>query len=130
MYRLFFRNIAAQVRIGIHPFEREGPQRLLVSVETFLADASPADHIDHVVDYDDVRAATLRVAAARHYDLQETLCDALLEEIRRLDARIGAVVVTTAKPDIYHDVEQVGCTKRWLSDPALAVEVALLRAAP
>jgi len=97
------------MRIGIHPQELAAPQRVLLSVWLHCAydDASLPDAIDAVVDYDFLRREILALAASRHFNLQETLC----EQIARLalaDRRVRRVRVRSSKPDIYPDAT-IGC---------------------
>lgn len=109
-YGLFFKRLEVIARIGIHAFEREKPQRLVISIELELdPDALPAaDIIDGALDYDWVRDEVLRLAASRHWDLQETLARTIIETIasRR---EVRRLVVETAKPDVFADVDVVGC---------------------
>lgn len=96
-------------RLGIHPQERAGPQRVIVSVALYCDYGStrPADRIEAVVDYDFLRERIHELAGSRHFELQETLC----EEIATLalaDPRVVGVRVSTLKPDIYPDA-RIGC---------------------
>ena len=70
-----------QADIGFHEFEVGAPQRLLVTVEIWLEDtALPAD--DDPVrawNYDFLRHEVEEIAAARRYNLQETLAHAIFD---------------------------------------------------
>lgn len=108
--RLFLRRHEVQVRIGVHAFEKEAPQRMWIDVDLYvpLSQTTPArDHIDEVVDYDFVREVVAARIASGHIELQETLCDDIAE---RLLAHPGvrAVRVQTSKPDVYPDCKAVG----------------------
>lgn len=107
--RIFLREHAVWVRMGVHEAERLGPQRVIVSVDLFLAPgAAPRnDDIAEVIDYDFVRTEILALAASRHFNLQETFVHAIAA---RCLARAGvaAVRVSSRKPDIYPDCESVG----------------------
>jgi dihydroneopterin aldolase len=106
--RLFLHNLALQARLGIHAFER-APQRVLVSVDLYLDPASlpKRDRIAEAVDYDAVRSDIVALAASRHFKLQETFVHAILDVCL---ARPGVIAAraSSAKPDIYPDVEQAG----------------------
>jgi dihydroneopterin aldolase len=95
--------------IGFHDFEIGKPQRLLVTVEVWLEDATlPADDDPGGAwDYDYVREQVIELAGARRYNLQETLAHAIY---LRFAAMLGvrALRVTTSKPDIYSDAQGVG----------------------
>jgi dihydroneopterin aldolase len=107
--RIFLRDHAVWVRMGIHDAERQGPQRVIVSVDLFLAPgATPHnDDIAEVIDYDFVRTEIRALAASRHFNLQETFVHALVER-RLARAGVAAVRVSSRKPDIYPDCESVG----------------------
>ena len=97
------------VRLGIHPHELEGPQRVRLSVRMTVAYPEPvsADRIEEVLDYDFVREGVHAMARERRFALQETLCDAVAALCLR-DARVVEVVVRSEKPDVYPDAS-VGC---------------------
>ena len=109
-YKLFLDKLEVQARIGIHDFERIGPQRLAIAIEIEIApEAIPVrDDIGDTLDYDWVREAVRTLVASRHFDLQETLARAIVEIIgQRREVR--GLVVETAKPDVFPDVGTVGC---------------------
>ena len=109
-YTLFLRGFEIEARIGIHDFERARPQRLAIAIEIELAAARlpRRDDIADTFDYDWVRDEVRRLAAGRHFDLQETLARAIVERLAERPEIIRAVV-ETAKPDVYPDVAAVGC---------------------
>ena len=95
--------------IGFHDFEVGQPQRLFVTVEVWLDDASFAavDDASAAWDYDFLRSEIASLATARRYNLQETLARAIYDLVA---ARRGvtALRVSTRKPDIYPDCAGVG----------------------
>jgi dihydroneopterin aldolase len=95
--------------LGIHPDERAAPQRVIVSVRMQVAYPAPPadDRIDQVLDYDFVRSGIRALVADRHFDLQETLCEAIAA-LCFTDPRVEWVTVRTSKPDVYPDAA-VGC---------------------
>jgi dihydroneopterin aldolase len=95
--------------LGIHPDERAAPQRVIVSVRMQVAYPAPLadDRIDQVLDYDFVRSGIRALVADRHFDLQETLCEAIAA-LCFTDPRVERVTVRTSKPDVYPDAA-VGC---------------------
>lgn len=126
MYRLFFRNIEIAASIGIHDFERAARQMLLVNIELLSARLAQGDAIEAVVDYDAVRDLAIALAKDRHFDLQETYCEALVDRLAS-DFGFAAVCVSTAKPDVYPDVELVGCTVCFAADERDLDRLARLR---
>ena len=108
--RMFLRGLTVQARIGIHDFERTGPQRLILDIDVYVdlaAHTPQADDIAEVVDYDFVRELVRRRIERGHIMLQETLCDDILEEILQHPG-VRAAQVSTRKPDVYPDCEAVG----------------------
>jgi dihydroneopterin aldolase len=97
------------VDIGFHDFEIGNPQRLFVTVEVWVDEASFAadDESGSAWNYDFMRTEIGRIAAARRYNLQETLARAIYDLVA---ARRGvtALRVATRKPDIYPDCKGVG----------------------
>ena len=108
--RLFLRRLSGEVRIGVHAFEKEAPQRIEVDIDLYvsLAGTSPQrDALDEVVDYDFAREIVLRRLAQGPVELQETLCDAILSELLEHPGVLAARV-STRKPDVYPDCDAVG----------------------
>lgn len=97
------------VDIGFHDFEIGAPQRLLVTVEAWVDEASfpTDDDVAHAWNYDVLHGEIADLAAARRYNLQETIARAIYDLVA---ARPGvtALRVATRKPDIYADCQGVG----------------------
>jgi dihydroneopterin aldolase len=108
--RLFLTGLTVQANIGVHDFEQQAPQRLIIDVDLYVSFEGTRpkdDRIDEVVDYDFVRAVVHERIARGHIGLQETLCDDILT--RLLDhTGVMAARVSTRKPDVYPDCEAVG----------------------
>ena len=85
------------------------PQRLLISVEVWLADVSaPAgDAAENAWNYDHLRLEIERIAGARRFNLQETLAREIYDWVAAR-AGVKALRVTTAKPDVYPNAAGVG----------------------
>ena len=119
--RLFLRNYAVNINIGVHDFEKRGEQRVLINVDLYipLALSTPqADRLDEVVDYDFIRRSVEGRVQRGHIHLQETLADDLLKLM--LDhPRVRAARVSTEKPDVYPDCDAVGVEVFGLKDNAL-----------
>ena len=100
--RLFFRDFRLQVSIGIHDFEKEGPQTVVVNVDLGLAPADKAhgDRIGNVLNYDTVHGGIMALAGSRHFNLQETLVDAILD-LCLVQPGVVEARVSTEKPDVY-----------------------------
>jgi 7,8-dihydroneopterin aldolase/epimerase/oxygenase len=108
--RLFLRGLTVQAHIGIHDFELQAAQRLIIDVDLYVsfAGTSPKDdQIDEVVDYDFVRTVVHTRVAHGHINLQETLCDDILTQLLA-HTGVMAARVSTRKPDVYPDCDAVG----------------------
>ena len=102
--RLFIRDFMLQVSIGIHDFEKKAPQTVVVNVDLLLAPAEKAhgDRIANVLNYDTVHDGIVKLAKSRHFNLQETLVEAILELCLAQPGVVEARV-STEKPDVYQD---------------------------
>ena len=107
--RLLLDALEVQADIGFHEYEVGKPQRLLVTVEIWLDDQTPPDDDDpsSAWDYDYLRTEVQALAAARRYNLQETLAHAIYRRFAAMQG-VRALRVATAKPDIYPDARGVG----------------------
>jgi dihydroneopterin aldolase len=102
--RIFIRDFRLPVSIGIHDFEKKAPQTVVVNVDLLLAPAEKAhaDRIANVLNYDVVHDGILALAASKHFNLQETLVDAVIELCLAQPGVVEARV-STEKPDVYKD---------------------------
>jgi len=98
------------VHIGVHDFEKKAAQRMWFDIDICVPlEAAPAqqDDISHTLNYDFLRELVLQTTGEVHHELQETLCDALLNHLL-LHPSIVAVRIQTRKPDVYPDCAAVG----------------------
>jgi dihydroneopterin aldolase len=107
--KLFLEDYEINVEIGIHEFEKIAPQRILISMEIFMLGQTlnSDDNIDDVLDYDFIRTEIAKLVKYRSFNLQETLCRAILDIVRKRSG-IRKIIVRTKKPDVYSDCRSVG----------------------
>ena len=107
--RIVLESLAVKADIGFHDFEVGAPQRLLVTVEIWLEDSTPPhdDDPERAWNYDFLRAEIEEIAAARRYNLQETLAHAVFDRIGAFRG-VSALRVRTSKPDVYPEAQGVG----------------------
>ncbi len=108
--RIFLHEFSLDASIGFHDFEREARQRVLVSVDLYVplhATTPTRDEVAEVLDYDFIRHGIEQLAASRHFNLQETLIDGIVE-LCMGQPSVRAVRVSTEKPDVYPDCRTVG----------------------
>ncbi|TXC66811.1 dihydroneopterin aldolase [Piscinibacter aquaticus] len=118
--RLFLRDYEVRMNIGVHDFEKQGEQRVLINVDLYvpLALSTPRhDELDEVVDYDFIRRSIVARIARGHVQLQETLCDDVLA-MMMAHPKVRAARVSTEKPDVYPDCDAVGCEVFAIKEPA------------
>jgi dihydroneopterin aldolase len=107
--RILLESLAVQADIGFHDFEVGAPQRLLVSVEIWLEDISVPkdDDPSRAWNYDFLRTELEKLAAARRYNLQETLAHAIFERVAEVRG-VKHLRIRTSKPDVYPEAHGVG----------------------
>jgi 7,8-dihydroneopterin aldolase/epimerase/oxygenase len=108
--RLFLRDYAVWINIGVHDFEKRGEQRVVINVDLYvpLAMSTPAeDELGEVVDYDFIRRSIGQRLSQGHIHLQETLVDDVLK-LMLAHPKVRAARVSTEKPDVYPDCDAVG----------------------
>jgi dihydroneopterin aldolase len=107
--RILLDSLEVMADIGFHDFEIGTPQRLLVTVEVWLLDATAPRDDDPALawDYDHVRRQVIELAGSCRYNLQETLAEAIYQRLAAMRG-VKALRVTTSKPDIYADARGVG----------------------
>jgi dihydroneopterin aldolase len=103
--RVILRDMAVEVRLGIHPWEKhpERPNRLVVNVELFTHQSGDGGFID----YDSVHHAVRAWATRDHVDLLETLVEELAGVCFAISA-VEACRVSVLKPDIFNDAAAAG----------------------
>ena len=107
--RILLESLEVQADIGFHEFEVGAPQRLLVSVELWLDDATLPhdDDPERAWNYDFLRTEVEEIASSRRFNLQETLAHAVFERLAAFRG-VRALRVRTSKPDIYPEAHGVG----------------------
>ena len=107
--RIFLKNFETRLSIGIHDFEKQARQRVIVNVDLYIDPDGKVerDHIDETVDYDFVRREIAALAGSGHFNLQETFCENILA-ICLARPGVLAARVCSEKLDVYPDCESAG----------------------
>ena len=102
--RIFIRDLRLPVSIGIYDFELAKPQAVVINVELLLRDPDRAhgDSIANVLNYDIVHDGIVDLAASRHFNLQETLVETILD-LCLAQPQVVEARASTEKPDVYKD---------------------------
>lgn len=107
-FKIAIEELEITMFLGFHPFEREAPQRVLISAEI---EVSGTDwRAGAFFDYDRV-AAHIRSYAGTRIDTQEELVSRIHAFILALDG-VSRAEVSSKKPDVYPDAKSVGVTYR------------------
>jgi dihydroneopterin aldolase len=107
--RILLECLEVRTDIGFHDFEVGAPQRLAISVEIWLDDATlpPNDDPQREWNYDFLRTEVEEIAGSRRFNLQETLAHAVFERLAAFRG-VRALRVRTSKPDVYPAAHGVG----------------------
>jgi dihydroneopterin aldolase len=106
---LFVHDLVLACRIGIHPHERDCPQKVRVNLDLAVVETGspPRDELAEVVDYEALVERVRGALSARHVNLVETLA----EEVAGLcleDPRVRSARVRVEKLDAIADAAAVG----------------------
>lgn len=105
-YKVLLTELKLNANLGIHDFEKQNPQQILVDVTLFISTQDDADDIQSTVDYDFLRTTIKDIVNQKHINLQETL---VLEIARAcMEADILGVTVYARKTQVYDDCKSVG----------------------
>ena len=107
--RIFLKNFGVLISMGVHDFEKQARQRIIVNVDLFMDPEGRIEHdtIRETVDYDFIRKTIIEIADSGHFHLQETFCERILQLCLERKGVIAARV-SSEKPDVYPDCESVG----------------------
>ena len=117
-YAVFLEDLRRKVRLGVLAHEAE-PQLVRFDVAMVLTRVGPGDGIEDVADYNHLRDTVLALTAERHFGLQESLCEAIIEQLSALP-EVSGVAVETRKLAVYEDAGAVGCRMARFDADALA----------
>ncbi len=114
---VFVRELEINTFVGVHPHEKEAPQRVIVSIDlTVLEDGKVEDdHIDEVVCYEKLIDKVKAIAASGHFNLIELLAERFAEAALG-DPRVLGARVRIEKPEAFGDARSVGVEIERLKD--------------
>jgi dihydroneopterin aldolase len=121
---VFLRDLVLPARIGVHPHEHAGPQRVRINVDLAVEDEGARaatgegvaalsrppvgrDELSRVVDYEAIANAVRAIVASGHVRLVETLAERIAEA-GLADRRVLSARVRVEKLDIFHDAVSAG----------------------
>lgn len=107
--KIIIRDMVVTMSVGIHAFEKENLQRVIVNVEISVPrnDDWARDDIGAVLSYADIVEQIESITHSQHINLVEALAeriaDAILSHDKAIDAR-----VRVEKPDIFDNIAGIG----------------------
>ncbi len=115
---VFVRDLEVWATVGVHAHEKRAPQRLVMSVDLTVHEAtSPLhDRLENVVCYEQVVRHIQKICRAGHVNLIETLAEKIAEKCLT-DPRVLAVRIRIEKPDILAECASVGVEIERLQSP-------------
>lgn len=116
-YAVFLEDLRQHIRLGVTEAEVR-PQPVRIDIAAIVKRLGPGDGIEDVVDYNHLRDAAVTLTDSRHFGLQETLCEALIETLCTHEG-VAGVIVQTRKVAIYDDAGAVGCQMSAIAPSAL-----------
>jgi len=108
--RIFLRDYSVDMNIGIHDYEKIKPQKVVINIDAYVLlenTISLHDDINDVFNYDYIKKSINKIISNKHIELQETLCDLIIDKMME-HSLIFAVRVSTEKSDIYSNAKGIG----------------------
>ena len=103
--KIILKDYCVEMFLGLHDFEKEKPQRVLLSVSIELEDP------EAFWDYDLLAAFLEGEISGSHTETQEELCERLIAFVEN-GPILRSVVVQTKKPDIFRSAGFVSLEQR------------------
>jgi dihydroneopterin aldolase len=107
--RVFVRELEIVASVGVYEHEKRYEQRIVVSVDLFVADTydGASDRLAHVLDYSKVVDGITQLAQSGHFTLIETLAERIAAQCLA-DTRVARVRVRIEKPEVVPSCRSVG----------------------
>lgn len=108
--KIFIQQLKLNCWIGAYEHEKQHPQQVLFDCEIWISlqdSTSSSDDLCDVLNYDVLVQHISEIALAQHYNLQETLVDAIADKLITLPG-IQVLRLTSAKTEAYENVKAVG----------------------
>ncbi len=108
--RIFIEGYEVKMSIGVYDHEKIAKQRVIFNVDLYVPlrlNTPQSDNLNEVLDYQFICDVINIHALKEHVQLQETLCDDIVNDLIA-HPKVVAVRVSTSKPDAYADCLTVG----------------------
>ena len=99
--KIFVRGFEIWFQVGVYPYEKEGPQRILIDVEIGLNDpANPlADELSQTFDYDWIGKKLREIAEGEPCKLLETIAERFIVDALE-QPHVESVKIALEKPSV------------------------------
>lgn len=105
---VFVRDLVMSCSIGVHGFEKDGPQRVRINLDLAVREGSEiGDDIANVVCYEGIVSGIRALVGEGHVNLVETLAERIAAMCLE-DARVRVARVRVEKLDVFADATSVG----------------------
>lgn len=107
---LYIQDLMCDAAIGVYHSEKGRTQKIIVNivVQVNYVPKPLHDDLAEVLDYGLLRQAVLEIICSRHFHLQETLCEELVDFCFSVPS-VKAAYVRLGKPEAFEDCAAVGC---------------------
>lgn len=106
---VFIKAYKTNLKVGIHEFEKDKPQPVLISVEleTSINIANVAENIDDTVSYEPIVDCIRQLETGPHIQLIETIAEKLTQACFQ-DPHVKKVTICVEKTTVFSQSESCG----------------------
>jgi len=108
--RIFLKDYTIDINIGVHDFEKKSPQIVVINVDLYILlehTTCKNDNINDIFSYSYIKKSIIEITNNRHINLQETLCDEIMDKMMNHNL-VYAARVSTKKANIYAEAKGIG----------------------
>lgn len=110
MITISINKLKVNASIGVYPHEKEALQPLLIDMNIHYRRHKVADELSSTLDYDAVMLLAKNVIGQGHFDLLETLSDAIGIAVMKLPG-VKALTLTLYKPNASNEADSISVTQ-------------------
>lgn len=109
MDKIFINNLELKTIIGVHDWEKNTPQALLldIEIETDISGAALSDNIGKTIDYTEIVDLIKKILSAKQFELLESLGEYITAELLRNDM-VLQVWLRISKPGAIPEAKAAG----------------------
>ena len=108
-YSIFIDKLKIDANIGVHLFEKQTKQQIVISVKLSFANFEPpkSDNLKEVIDYEIIVKKIREIVDFGHIDLVETLAEKIADECFKI-TEYEKIEIKIAKKQAIKDAEGIG----------------------